>query len=310
MKIENIDFKGDLLLAPMAGVSDVGLRSLASSFGADATYSEMLSCRAMLHNPHKTSLMTIVSPEEKIKIGQIFGHEPEIMASSLKLGMLDKYDIIDINMGCPAPKIVKNGEGSALMKDLSLASKIISACEKECKKPLTVKFRLGYDEENYLDFGRMCEESGAKAVCLHGRLATQGYGGRANYEAIAKLKSTLHIPVIGNGDVTDMESYKRMKTTGVDGVMIGRGAQGKPWIFSLLKGEEAKINIYEVAKRHVEILRKYYDEEWLTLYMRKHFLWYVSSIPCASEIRLALATSPSVDGSLQILKELFLNSDK
>lgn len=305
MKIENIDFNNNLFLAPMAGVSDVGFRSLASSFGADATYSEMLSCRAMLHNPKKTKLMTIISPDEKIKIGQIFGHEPDIMKEAISLPMLDKYDIIDINMGCPAPKIVKNGEGSALMKDLSLASKIISSCVEGTAKPVTVKFRLGFDSENYIDFGRMCEESGAKAVCLHGRLASQGYSGRANLEAIANLKSALHIPVIGNGDVVDSESYQRMLATGVDGVMIGRGAQGRPWIFSELLGKNFEGNIYEVAKKHVEILREHYDEDWLTLYMRKHFLWYVSSIPCASETRLRLATSPSIDQSLQILQDLF-----
>lgn len=305
MKIENIDFNNNLLLAPMAGVSDVGFRALASSFGADATYSEMLSCRAMLHNPKKTELMTIISPEEKIKVGQIFGHEPEIMQNSLALDMLDKYDVIDINMGCPAPKIVKNGEGSVLMKNLPLAEKIISACVKNSKKPITVKFRLGYEKENYIEFGRMCEETGAKAVCLHGRLASQGYSGQANLEAIASLKSTLNIPVIGNGDVIDQSSYEKMLSTGVDGVMIGRGAQGKPWIFGELIGRKFDGNVYEVAKKHVEILRKYYDESWLTLYMRKHFLWYVSSIHCASDIRLTLATSPSIDDSLEILKKLF-----
>lgn len=305
MKIDNIDFNNNLLLAPMAGVSDVGFRSLASSFGADATYSEMLSCRAMLHNPKKTQLMTIIAPEEKIKIGQIFGHEEDVMSEAINLPMLDKYDIIDINMGCPAPKIVKNGEGSALMKDLPLASKIISACVKSSKKPVTVKFRLGFESENYLEFGRMCEEAGARAVCLHGRLASQGYSGKANIEAIANLKSALNIPVIGNGDVVDDESYKKMLSTGVDAVMIGRGTQGRPWIFGELLGNKFEGNIYEVAKRQVEILRQYYDEAWLTLYMRKHFLWYVSSIPCASEARLSLATSPSIDQSLQILQDLF-----
>lgn len=305
MKIDNIDFKNNLILAPMAGVSDVGFRAIASSFGADATYSEMLSCRAMLHNPKKTQLMTITAPEEKIKVGQIFGHEPEIMREALALPMLDKYDIIDINMGCPAPKIVKNGEGSALMKDLPLASKIICECVKGTSKPVTVKFRIGFDKDVSVEFGRMCEESGARSVTLHGRTTLQGYSGQANLEAIASLKAKLNIPVVGNGDVVDFDSYKRMLATGVDGVMIGRGAQGKPWIFQELLGEKFEGNIYEIAKRHVEILRKYYQEDWLTLYMRKHFLWYVSSVPCASELRLKLATSPSIDESLQILQKIF-----
>ena len=310
MKIKDIDFGNNLILAPMAGVSDVGFRAIASSFGADATYSEMLSCRAMLHNPKKTELMTISSPEEKIKVGQIFGHEPEIMAEALKSPMLEKYDIIDINMGCPAPKIVKNGEGSALMKNPALASKIISTCISATDKPVTVKFRLGYDNKTYIDFGRMCEEAGARAVCLHGRTTLMGYSGKADLDAIAELKAKLSIPVIGNGDVVDKESYNRMLETGVDAVMIGRGAQGRPWIFTELLGKEFDGNVYEVAKKHVEILRQHYSESFLTLYMRKHFLWYVSSIPCASEIRLALATSPSVDDSLKILQELFSNPCK
>ena len=305
MKIGNIDFNNNLILAPMAGVSDVGFREVCSLFGADATYSEMLSARAMLHNPHKTQLMTISSPYEKIKIGQIFGHEPEIMAQALSNPLLDGYQIIDINMGCPAPKIVKNGEGSALMKNLPLASKIIEQCVKVAKVPVSVKFRLGYNSDISREFGRMCEESGASFVTLHARTTEQGYSGKADYEAIATLKQTLKIPVVGNGDVIDRESYQKMLETGVDGVMIGRGSQGKPWLFSELLGKEFEGNKFDVIKRHVEVLRKYYDETWLTLYMRKHFLWYASEVEGASKIRLSLATSPSIDHRLKLLKELF-----
>ena len=190
MKVKDLDFGNNLFLAPMAGVSDVGFRELCSIFGADATYSEMLSARAMLHNPKKTELMTITSEKEKIKIGQIFGHEPDVMAQAIINPMLDKYQILDINMGCPAPKIVKNGEGSALMKNLPLASKIISACVKQSKVPISVKFRLGYDKDISVDFGRMCEESGASFVTLHARTTLQGYSGEADYEAIAKLKQS------------------------------------------------------------------------------------------------------------------------
>lgn len=307
MKIKNLDFDNNLILAPMAGVSDVGFRELCSIFGANATYSEMLSCRAMLHNPNKTELMTISSKEEKIKIGQIFGHEPDIMAESLKNDMLKCYDIIDINMGCPAPKIVKNGEGSALMKNQKLAAEIISKCVKNCDKPVSVKFRLGFDKDISVDFGRMCEENGASFVTLHARTTEQGYSEKADYEAIAKLKSALKIPVIGNGDVVDKNSFERMLKTNVDGVMIGRGAQGRPWIFQELTGKNFDGNKLDVIKKHVEILRKYYDEDWLTLYMRKHFLWYVSGEEKASKIRLALATSPSIDQSLKLLEEIFEN---
>ncbi|MBE7074330.1 MAG: tRNA-dihydrouridine synthase family protein [Clostridiales bacterium] len=304
MNINGIDFHNNLILAPMAGVTDVGFREICSLMGADATYSEMLSARAMMHNPKKTSLMTICSPYEKIKIGQIFGHEPQVMADALSNPMLEHYDIVDINMGCPAPKIVKNGEGSALMGNINLAKDIISACVQNSQKPISVKFRLGVDKDISLDFGRMCEEAGASFVTLHARTASQGYSGNADLEKIASLKAKLSIPVVGNGDVIDVASYNKMLATGVDGVMIGRGAQGNPWLFSLLQGKEFDGDKFELIKRHVEILRKYYDEDWATLYMRKHFLWYTSSIEGASKYRIQLSTSDSLDKSLDILKEI------
>ena len=305
MKIENIDFNNNLFLAPMAGVTDVGFREVCSLFGADATCSEMLSCRAMLHNPRKTELMTVSSPLEKIKIGQIFGHEPEVMADAIKNPILSKYQVLDINMGCPAPKIVKNGEGSALMGNLKLASQIISSCVKASNVPVSVKFRLGIKDDISLDFGRMCEECGASYVTLHARTAEMGYSGQTDLDAIARLKSVLKIPVVGNGDVKDRESYLKMLQTGVDGVMIGRGAQGRPWIFQEVLGKKFDGDKLEVIKRHVEVLRKNYDEDWLTLYLRKHFLWYVSGEEGASKIRLELATSPSVDESLRLLSEIY-----
>ncbi len=304
MKIGDLDFRENLCLAPMAGVSDIGFRKLCSDFGADATWSEMLSARAMLHNPKKTELMAIVAPEERIKVGQIFGHESDVMAKAINNPLLEDYDVIDINMGCPAPKIVKNGEGSALMKNPPLAREVILSCVKASARPVSVKFRLGYDKDISVDFGRMCEECGAKFITLHARTTEQGYSGKANLEAIAKLKASVKIPVIGNGDVVDEASYREMCSTGVDGVMIGRGAQGKPWIFSLLKNGQKPNNIYKVIEEHIQILRKHYNEEWLTLYMRKHLLWYTADVPNAREFRPLIATSPSIDESLKILKQI------
>lgn len=304
MKIKDVTFEKNLFLAPMAGVSDVGFRQVCSNFGAEGGYSEMLSARAMLHNPKKTVLMTITSPKEKVKIGQIFGHEPSVMASAVVNPLLDKYDIIDINMGCPAPKIVKNGEGGALMGNIALAQKIIEECVKVSKKPISVKFRLGKNSDKSLEFGRMCQEAGASYVTLHARTVEQGYSGKADYEAIAKLSQSLAIPVVGNGDVVDKESYQKMLSTGVSGVMIGRGAQGRPWIFQEIFGKKFTGDKMQVIKEHLEVLRKYYDESWLTLYMRKHFLWYAQGVQGASEKRVKLATSLSLEQSLQILQQL------
>lgn len=304
MKIKDIIFEKNIFLAPMAGVSDVGFRQVCSNFGVEGCCSEMLSARAMIHNPLKTALMTITSSKEKIKIGQIFGHEPEVMAEAVVNPLLDKYDIIDINMGCPAPKIVKNGEGGALMDDLKLARKIIESCVKASKKPISVKFRLGKNSNKSLEFGRMCQEAGASYVTLHARTVQQGYSGSADYDAIATLSQSLEIPVVGNGDVVDEKSYKRMLSTGSSGVMIGRGAQGRPWVFQEIFGNKFTGDKMQVIKEHLTVLRKYYDESWLTLYMRKHFLWYAQGIKGASEKRIELATSPNLQQSLEILRQL------
>lgn len=306
MKIKDLDFSSDpLILAPMAGVTDVGFRAICSSFGADATVTEMLSARAMEHNPKKTEFMTLTTEAEKIKIAQIFGHEADFMERAIKNPLLQKFDSFDINMGCPAPKIVKNGEGSALMDNLSLASKIISACKNATDKPVSVKFRKGSKSENFREFARMCQDSGADFVTFHARTVEQGYSGKADLEAIATVKADLKIPVVGNGDVIDVESYQKMKQTGVDGVMIGRGATGHPWIFSILKGENEKIDKYEVVKKHIEILREHFEENWLKLYIRKHLLWYASDLPMSANLRFKLATCDDIDQCLKILKESF-----
>lgn len=296
-----------MILAPMAGVTDVGFRALASSFGADATVTEMLSARAMEHNPTKTEFMTLTTDDEKIKIAQIFGHEEEFMQRAVKSSLLEKFDAFDINMGCPAPKIVKNGEGGALMDNLPLASKIISACKNATDRPLSVKFRKGNKLENFLEFAQMCEESGADYVTFHARTVSQGYSGHADYDAIASVKAKLHIPVIGNGDVTDSKSLALMKETGVDGVMIGRASLGKPWIFSELKGEESKVDKYAVVCKHIDLLRQHFDENWLKLYIRKHLLWYAGDLPMSASLRLKLATCDDIDKCLDILKDAFTN---
>ena len=307
MEIRGVEFgENPLFLAPMAGVSDVGFREQAVKFGADVTVTEMLSTRAMAHNPKRTNLMTITSPYEKLVVAQIFGHESEFMAKAIESEILNKFTAIDINMGCPAPKILKNGDGGALMDSIHLAGHIIETCRDMTDKPLSVKFRKGCSTENYLEFGKMCEDSGADYVVFHARTVEQGYSGEADYDAIATLKAKLKIPVIGNGDVVDIDSYNKMLKTGVDGVMIGRGALGQPWIFKELKdGYLPKLDKYRVVKEHIETLRKFYNEDWLTLYIRKHLLWYAKDLPKASTVRMTLATCKDIDECLNILKECF-----
>lgn len=304
MKIGKIETENNLFLAPMAGVNDIGFRYLCSKYGASMTVTEMLSARAMHHERKKTELMTLTTDMERVKIAQVFGKEPEIVAEVLKYPVLEKFDGYDINMGCPAPKIIKNGEGSALMKDFSLASKIISECKKMTDRPVSVKFRLGFDKIVATDFAKMCEESGADYITIHGRTTLQGYSGKANLEEIAKVKASVKIPVIGNGDVVDKKSYQNMLATGVDGVMIGRGAQGNPWLFAKLLGKRPKIDKFADIKKHIDLLREHFDEKWIKLYIRKHLLWYITGVENASKFRLQIATSDNVDKSLEILKQL------
>ena len=310
MKIKDLDFSDNpLILAPMAGVTDVGFRHLCSFFGADATVTEMLSARAMAHNPQKTEFLTLTTQQEKIKIAQIFGHEEEYLKKAVQNPILAKFDSFDINMGCPAPKIIKNGEGSALMDNLPLAEKIIKTVKSATEKPVSVKFRKGKSKENYIEFGRMCEEAGADFVTFHARTVAQGYSGIADYEAIAALKAKLSIPVIGNGDVFDKMSLDLLKSTGVDGVMIGRGAMGKPWLFSELKGQEIEVDKYAVVKKHIDILREHFDEDWLKLYIRKHLLWYAKELPLSASLRFQLSTCDDIDKCLALLRDAFKKSE-
>lgn len=301
-----IDFKSKpIFLAPMAGVTDVGFRAVCSSFSADGTVTEMLSARAMKHNPQKTEHLTLTTDEEKYKIAQVFGHESEFLVDAVQSPLLAKFDSFDINMGCPAPKIVKNGEGSALMDNPILASKIISAVKNATDRPVSVKFRKGKSKENFLEFAQVCEESGADFVTFHARTVAQGYSGHADYEAIASVKAKLHIPVIGNGDVVDKRSLNEMLSTGVDAVMVGRGALGQPWLFAELKNLPTSVNKIEVVRRHISLLRQHFDEKWLNLYMRKHLLWYAKDLTNSATLRLQLATCDNLDKATDLLEAVF-----
>lgn len=301
LKLDN-----NIVIAPMAGYSDVGFRSICCDFGSGATFTEMLSAQAMLYNNKKTQDMTFRYPTEKCVIAQIFGNDPIIMARAVGNPILDGFEGIDINMGCPAPKVVKNGEGSALLKNLPLAGRIIQACKKEAgTRPLSVKVRLGFNEDNITEIAKMCEESGADFITVHGRVTKQMFAGEVDYDSIAKAKQSVSIPVFGNGNVTDKHSYEKMLSTGVDGIMIGRGVVGKPWLIADLLDKPYTISPIEAIKKHVEILRKYYPEQWIVLFMRKHFIAYASAFKGGAKSKIALSTSQSIDESLNILQELY-----
>ncbi len=310
MYIKDIKLKSRYLLAPMADFGDFAFRSLCAGFGCGLTCSEMISAKGLYYGNEGTRALLIHEQEECPRAGQIFSREPEIVRDILQKGLLDDWDIVDINMGCPVPKVVKEGMGSALMLEPGLAGEIIQAAVLNTKKPVTVKFRLGFDNNNLnaVDFAKMCEANGASAVCVHGRTRKQMYTGQANWDFIGQVAAAVKIPVIGNGDIKSKEQADQlMEKHCCAGVAIGRAALGRPWIFSEMKGEELNIDKAEVVRRHFQLLEKHFAPELVLLHMRKHLASYVSSVPNARQIRQTLVTSTNIEEILNLIDSIFRN---
>lgn len=306
MKIGNVETKNNVFLAPMAGVTDLVFRVICKEMDCGMVYSEMVSAKGVQHNNKNTKELLKVDERERPVAMQMFGSDPEIMAEmARKLNEYEDIDILDINMGCPAPKIVKNGEGSALTLNPKLVGEIISAVSKASEKPVTVKFRKGFDDQhlNALEIGKIAEESGAKAVTIHGRTREQYYAGKADWDIIKALKEEIKtIPVIGNGDIFTPEDAKNMlEYTGCDAIMIGRGSQGNPFIFKrtveylengVLLPEPTWEERLDVAEKHMDMLADYKGEVIGIREMRKHLGWYIKGLPHSAEMRVKInATS-------------------
>ncbi|NCB48312.1 MAG: tRNA-dihydrouridine synthase family protein [Clostridia bacterium] len=305
MKIGNIEIENNLILAPMAGVTDIAFRELCKHFGAGLTVTEMVSVKALLFKNKKTQLLLETFLGEKPCAVQIFGHCADDFERVLKSGVLDKFDIIDINMGCPAPKIVKNGDGSALLKNFSLAREIVETCVKSTNKPVTVKLRKGFYENDdvLVLFAKMIEGAGASAITIHPRTKSQNYSGKIDINDIKKVKESVKIPVIGNGDVVDIKSYENMLKTGCDSVMIGRRAVGCPEIFSILSGKNIDLTKTEIIKLHLDILKKYYDEKFIAKVFIRHAFSYASFEEGAVEKRKKLAFCKTLSEMEEVLFE-------
>ncbi len=297
MRIGNVEIGSKALLAPLAGITDRAFREVCRSFGAGYAETEMVSAKALSFGDKKSfELMQLSENEHPCGI-QLFGTEPDVIASSAKLALEAGADIIDINMGCPAPKIAGNGAGSALMKNPALCGEIVAAVKSSVSLPLTVKIRKGFDSDsvNAVEVAKICEHNGADAIIIHGRTRQQYYSGQCDLDIIKAVKSSVNVPVIGNGDVRDIQSAKKMLDyTGCDAVMVARAALGNPWIFRILNEYFEKGNIIRppepeermaVMRSHIELVCKYKGEHMGMLQSRKQIAWYLKGFRGAAAFR-------------------------
>ena len=313
LRIGNTVLENNVILAPMAGVTDLPFRVLCREQGAGCVVTEMVSAKAVLYNNKNTRELLQIDPAERPAAVQLFGSEPDIMAEIAARLEEGPYDYIDVNMGCPVPKIVNNGEGSALMKNPERAKEVMTAMVKAVKKPVTVKFRKGFNDlsVNAVEFAKMAESCGVAAVAVHGRTREQYYSGKADWDIIRQVKEAVRIPVIGNGDMFTPEDAGRMlKETGCDGIMVARGAKGNPWLFGRINhyldtGEvlpgPSMAEIKAMILRHGRMLVQFKGEGVAMREMRGHMAWYTKGMPHSATLRNEINQVETLEGFVELL---------
>ncbi len=306
-KIKNIEFKNNVVLAPMAGITDLPFRILCKEFGVGYMYTELISAKGLIYENENTHKLLESNERERPVAVQIFGSDKNVLANAAKKLDNEEFDILDINMGCPAPKIIRNGEGSALMKNPKLIGEIVKSVVCSTKKPVTIKIRKGFDFDNVnaVEVAKIAEYNGASCVAVHGRTRSQFYSGKSDIEIIKAVKEAVKIPVIGNGDIaTPLDAKHMLDYTGCDAVMIGRAAEGNPWVFReiihyLETGELLEIPTNEekimLSLRHAKMLIDYKGPYTGVREMRKHIGWYTKGMPKSAELRAKINKAETYD---------------